>query len=173
MPQIGTSAIYNKKLELNYIATCTYYKHNYFELVHKCICSYFVGCKDKREFCKPDAVFTKGKKGAIVEMKNYEGTSLGKTQIDKTYKDMCALKDSMRSTQVSGFSFSGKRILPECPCFMKNNFVYHSSSKNQAPLIIDTLYRMMENSAKVIIHVRICYRREYNVCAAGMLNSCL
>ena len=77
--------------------------------MHKCICSYFVGRGDNRKYCKPDAVFTKGKKGAIVEMKNYEGTSLGRAQIDKTYKDMCALEDSMRCRQVSGFSFSGKR----------------------------------------------------------------
>ena len=33
-------------------------------------------------------------------MKNYEGTSLGKAQVDKTYKDMCALKNSMRYSQV-------------------------------------------------------------------------
>ena len=42
-----------------------------------------------------------GRKGAIVEIKNYEGTSLGKAQVDKTHKDMCALKDSMRCSQVS------------------------------------------------------------------------
>ena len=60
------------------------------------------GRGDSRNHCIPDAVFTKGRKGAIVEMKNYEGTSrLGGLQIDKTYNDMRALKDSEGYRQVS------------------------------------------------------------------------
>ena len=63
------------------------------------------GRGDPRSFCKPDAVFTKGRKGAIVEMKNYEGTSLGKTQIDKTYNDMCALKNTVGCREVVGYIY--------------------------------------------------------------------
>ena len=59
------------------------------------------GRGDSRKYCKPDAVFTKGRKGAIVEMKNYEVTPLDTSQIDKTYKDMRALKDSLGCRQVS------------------------------------------------------------------------
>ena len=60
----------------------------------------------RKYYCKPDAVFTKGRKGAIVEMKNYEGTTrLGRSQIDKTYNDMGALKNSMGCRQVSGTFF--------------------------------------------------------------------
>lgn len=62
---------------------------------------YISGRGDKRSYCKPDAVFTEGRKGAIVEMKNYEGTRLSRAQIDKTYNDMCALRDSMGCRQVS------------------------------------------------------------------------
>ena len=63
------------------------------------------GRGDPRSFCKPDAVFTKGRKGAIVEMKNYEGTSLGKSQIDKTYNDMCALKNTTGCREVAGYIY--------------------------------------------------------------------
>ena len=60
------------------------------------------GRGDNRNYSIPDAVFTEGRKGAIVEMKNYEGTTcLGRSQIDKTYNDMCALKNSMGCRQVS------------------------------------------------------------------------
>ena len=59
------------------------------------------GRGDSRKYCKPDAIFTKGRKGAIVDMKNYEVTPLGRSQIDQTYNDMCTLKDSMGCRQVS------------------------------------------------------------------------
>ena len=54
-------------------------------------------------FCKPDAVFTKGEKAAVVEMKNYEKSPLGRTQVDKTIKDMNAVKGKTCCREVGGY----------------------------------------------------------------------
>lgn len=59
-------------------------------------------CGDIRQNCRPDAIFTIGLNGAIVEMKNYERTPLGCSQVDKTYMDMCALKEAYGCIQVAG-----------------------------------------------------------------------
>lgn len=60
---------------------------------------------DKRRRCRPDAIFTKGSKGAIVEIKNYEASPLRRSQVDKTYKDMCALKEAYGCRQVDGYIY--------------------------------------------------------------------
>ena len=49
--------------------------------------------EDGRKFCKPDVVFIKGTKGAVVEIKNYEKTSLPKNQVRvRGYKDIQRLQ---------------------------------------------------------------------------------
>ena len=95
----------NKKLHEFIVRPILTNLHNFFTCIRMslygtCIL-YISGHGDNRNYCKPDAVFIKGRYGAIVEMKNYEGTPLGRSQIDMTYNDMCALKDSMGCRQVS------------------------------------------------------------------------
>ena len=96
----------NKKLHEFIVRPILTNLHNFFTCIrmslHGTCILHISGRGDSRNHCIPDAVFTKGRKGAIVEMKNYEGTSLSRSQIDKTYNDMCALKDSMGCRQVSG-----------------------------------------------------------------------
>ena len=60
---------------------------------------------DTRGFCRPDAVFTKGEKAAVVEMKNYEKSHLGRTQVDKTIRDMNAVKAKTCCREVGGYMY--------------------------------------------------------------------
>ena len=96
----------NKKLHEFIVRPILTNLHNFFTCIRMSLYGTCIlhtsGRGDSRNHCIPDAVFTKGRKGAIVEMKNYEGTTrLGRPQIDKTYNDMRALKDSERYRQVS------------------------------------------------------------------------
>ena len=62
---------------------------------------YAPGPNDARRYCILDVIFTKRRKGAIVQLRNYERTPLGKRDVDKIFKDMLALEKTRNYTEVS------------------------------------------------------------------------
>ena len=61
------------------------------------------GGDDERKFCKPDALISNQEtnKVAVVEMKNLQKTPLRPRDVEKTHKDVQAVKDAAGTDQVS------------------------------------------------------------------------
>ena len=67
-----------------------------------------VDCGDKRKFCRPDFIFINNKRGAVVELKNYEKKHLSRAQVRKTYYDMRALENTMECKVSKTFIIKAK-----------------------------------------------------------------
>ena len=103
---------------------------------------------DRRKRCLPDVVFISGSQGAVVDLKNYEsGSYLSKEQVEKTAKDMKALKRTHPTCQtVRGYIYVTKntKVSPKVEEYAKESQIeIHREGDIDADTLAKIIYAIV------------------------------